>query len=255
MRLEGKIALVTGGSRGIGRATVERLASEGATVYFLYQRNEEAARAVEEAVRTATEGQSGSATAICADVRDNARAKEVVDEIVERHDSRLDILVNSAGIVRDGLFGMMTDEQWNDVIQTNVCGTFHYCRAVSQWMMMQRCGSIVNLSSTASIVPARGQVNYATSKGAINSLTRSLAKELAKRKIRVNAVAPGMIDTDMSQAVRGIAGDKIKEVIPFSRVGKPSEVASVIAFLASDESSYVTGQILCIDGGLSLGGY
>ena len=262
MRLEHKIALVTGGSRGIGRAVVERLASEGATVYFLYQNNAEAAKAVEtavaaKAVENTTDDSvtNGTAIALQADVRDADRVKEIVDEIVEKHDHRLDILVNSAGIVRDGLFGMMTDEQWSDVVQTNLYGTFHCCRAVSQWMMMQRSGSIINLSSTASIVPSRGQVNYATSKGAINSMTRSLAKELSKRKIRVNAVAPGMIDTDMSSAVRGLAGDKIKEVIPFSRVGKPEEVASVVAFLAGDDASYITGQIIYVDGGLSLGGY
>ena len=133
----------------------------------------------------------------------------------------LDILVNSAGIVQDGLLGAMTQQQWQDVIATNLGGTFNYCHAVTQPMMMQRQGSIVNLSSTAAEFAARGQVNYAASKGGINGLTRALAKELAVRKVRVNAVAPGMIETDMSQVVRGVAGDQIKNLIPLKRIGSP----------------------------------
>jgi 3-oxoacyl-[acyl-carrier protein] reductase len=165
------------------------------------------------------------------------------------------VLVNSAGIVQDGLLGAMTETQWRDVIETNLGGVFNYCHAVTQPMMMQRYGSIVNLSSTAAEFASRGQVNYAASKGGINGLTRALAKELAPRKVRVNAVAPGMIETDMSQVVRGIAGDQIKGIIPMKRIGKPEEIARVVAFLASDDASYLTGQILRVDGGLSLGGY
>jgi 3-oxoacyl-[acyl-carrier protein] reductase len=191
---------------------------------------------------------------VCADVRDLQRAHAVVDALIEEWGG-LDILVNSAGIVRDGLLGAMTAEQWRDVIETNLGGTYNYCHAVTQPMLMQRRGSIVNLSSTAAEFAARGQVNYAASKGGIDSLTRALAKELAPRKVRVNAVAPGMIATDMSEAVRGIAGDKIKDVIPMKRIGNPEEIAHVVAFLASDEASYVTGQIIRVDGGLSLGGY
>jgi 3-oxoacyl-[acyl-carrier protein] reductase len=250
MRFEGKTALITGGSRGIGRACVVRLVAEGATVAFLYQKNSEAADKLVAELAVPAERLRG----IQADVRDLSRAHQVVDALVEEW-GHLDVLVNSAGIVRDGLLGGMTEQQWREVLDTNLGGTYNYCRAVTQPMMMARRGSVVNLSSTASQFAARGQVNYAASKGAIDSLTRAMAKELAVRKVRVNAVAPGLIATDMSDVVRSLAGDKLKEIMPMKRIGNPEEVASVIAFLASDEASYVTGQIIRVDGGLSLGGY
>ncbi|MGW8256557.1 MAG: SDR family oxidoreductase, partial [Thermoguttaceae bacterium] len=179
---------------------------------------------------------------------------QIVDQLIERW-QRIDVLINSAGIVLDGLLGAMTQEQWTKVIETNLGGTYNYCHAVTQPMMMQRAGSIVNLSSTASEFASRGQVNYAASKGGIDGLTRAMAKELAVRNIRVNAIAPGMIETDMSQVVRGVAGDQIKKIIPLKRIGAPKEIAAVVAFLASDDASYLTGQIIRVDGGLSLGGY
>ncbi len=250
MRFEGKTAIVTGGSRGIGRACVARLAAEGAKVAFLYCNNQQAA----ESLAAELKATSGDVRAFQADVRDLQRAHQIVDQLFEEW-GKIDVLVNSAGIVHDGLMGAMTQEQWRDVLDTNLGGTFNYCHAVTQPMMMNRSGAIVNLSSTAAEFAARGQTNYAASKGGINGLTRSLAKELAPRNVRVNAVAPGMIETDMSQVVRGIAGDQIKKMIPLKRIGQPEEIASVVAFLASGDAAYLTGQVLRVDGGLSLGGY
>ncbi|MCD4728463.1 MAG: SDR family oxidoreductase [Pirellulales bacterium] len=250
MRFEGKTAIVTGGSRGIGRACVARLAAEGAKVAFVYNSNQQAAESLLDELKSAP----GEVRALQADVRDLGRAHQLVDPLFDEWE-RIDVLINSAGVVRDGLLGAMTADQWRDVIETNLGGTFNYCHAVTQPMMMARSGSIVNLSSTSAEFASRGQVNYAASKGGINGLTRALAKELAPRNVRVNAIAPGMIETDMSQVVRGIAGDQIKKMIPLKRIGRPEEIASVAAFLASDEAAYLTGQVVRVDGGLSLGGY
>ena len=249
MRLQGKTALVTGGSRGIGRACTERLAAEGARVAFLYHHNQEAADSLVALLRS----QGHDVKAIQADVVDTGRAEEIVADLLADW-KQIDILVNSAGVIRDGLFATMSPDQWHSVIQTNLTGTYNYCRAVAQPMLSSRKGSIVNISSVAAEFGSRGQVNYAASKGGIDGLTRCLAKELASRKVRVNGVAPGMIETDMSAAVRNLAGDRIKEAIPLRRVGQPQEIASVVAFLASDDASYITGQVLRADGGLSLGG-
>jgi len=249
MRFEGKVALVTGGSRGIGRACVARLAAEGAKVAFLYNRNSEAADALVAELADCP----GSVHPFQADVRDGARAKEIVGKLYDESGERIDILINSAGIIQDGLLGAMTEEQWTEVIETNLGGTFHYCQAATQFMMLQRSGSVINVSSTAAEFASRGQANYAASKGGINGFTRALAKELAKRKVRVNAISPGMIETDMSQVVRGIAAKEIKKAIPMQRFGQPEDIAGVAAFLASDDAAYITGQIIRVDGGLSLG--
>jgi 3-oxoacyl-[acyl-carrier protein] reductase len=249
MRLQGKTALVTGGSRGIGRACVAALSAAGARVTLVYQNNREAAEKVVEEMQAA----GRDVRALQADVGDAGQVDAAVAKVLDDW-QQIDILVNSAGIIRDGLFAVMSPEQWHDVIHTNLTGTYNLCRAVAQPMLSRRQGSIVNITSVASEFGSRGQVNYAASKGGIDGLTRCLAKELAARKVRVNAVAPGMIETDMSQVVRNLAGDRIKEAIPLRRVGQPEEIASVVLFLASDEASYLTGQVIRVDGGLSLGG-
>lgn len=250
MRFKDKIALVTGGSRGIGGAVVRRLASEGAEVVFVDLVLQESA----EALVAELTGQGAVVRAIQADVRDGEQARQLVDELVEQR-GRIDVLVNSAGIVRDGLMGAMTPEQWRDVLEVNLFGTYNYCRAAAPHMSYQRKGSIINVSSTAAEFPSRGQVNYAASKGGVEGLTRAMAKEFAPRGVRVNAIAPGLIDTDLSKAVRGLVGDRIKDIIPMKRIGTPAEVANAAVFLASDEAAYVTGQVLRVDGGFGLGGY
>jgi 3-oxoacyl-[acyl-carrier protein] reductase len=248
MRLKDQVALVTGGSRGIGRGIVKAFIAEGAKVAFVYRGNQPAA---DELVRQLSE-MGGTILALQADVT-HADAAQACVERVEREWGRFDILVNNAGIVRDDLFVRMEPEVWQSVLQTNLGGTYNFCRAVAYTLMKQRHGRIINISSLAAEHVNMGQVNYAASKGAINALTRALAVELASRNVTVNAIAPGFIETDMSKAVRNKAGEMIKKIIPMRRLGQPEDIAAVAVFLASPESGYLTGQVLTVDGGLSLG--
>jgi 3-oxoacyl-[acyl-carrier protein] reductase len=247
--LQDKTALVTGGSRGIGRAIVHGFAAAGAKVAFVYRGNREAAESLVADVTSS----GGTAIALQGDVADPATATRCVAEVLEKF-GRLDILVNNAGVIRDGLFVRMDADDWNQVIQTNLNGTFYFCRAVVEPMALrQRAGRIINVSSVAADFVNAGQTNYAASKGAINAFTRALAVEVAGRNVTVNAIAPGFIETDMSEAVRNKAGDIIKKMIPAKRIGKPEDVAHVALFLAGPGAAYVTGQVITVDGGLSLG--
>jgi 3-oxoacyl-[acyl-carrier protein] reductase len=248
MRLKDQVALVTGGSRGIGRGIVKAFVVEGARVAFVYRGNQAAA---DDLVREISQ-MGGTILALQADVT-NVEAAGACVERVEREWGRFDILVNNAGIVRDDLFVRMEPEVWQSVLQTNLGGTYNFCRAVAYTLMKQRHGRIINISSLAAEHVNMGQANYAASKGAINAFTRALAVELASRNVTVNAIAPGFIETDMSEAVRNKAGEAIKKIIPMRRLGRPEDIAAVAVFLASPESGYLTGQVLTVDGGLSLG--
>jgi 3-oxoacyl-[acyl-carrier protein] reductase len=245
--IAGKSVLVTGGSRGIGRAIVELFAAEGADVTFLYRGSTEAAAGVAEAARAA--GQR--VTAEQADVCDAEACAAVVERMVERC-GRIDVLVNNAGVIRDNLLGFLSPEDVQTVLDTNVVGVFNVTRAVVPHMISKRAGRIINVSSVAGDKGGRGQSNYAASKGAINAFTRAMAVELAPRRIRVNAVAPGVIETEMSQAVREAADDEVKSRILLRRYGTPGEVAYAVWFLASTFAEYITGQVLHVDGGFKM---
>ena len=249
MNLAGRTALVTGGSRGIGKAIVWALAKEGAKVAFVYRSNTEAA---EQLVSDLSLDQR-EAWAIQGDVRNKTEADAIVNQVLEKWE-KLDILVNNAGVIRDTLLALMTAEQWQEVIDTNLTGTFNFCQAVTRPMMSARYGRIINLSSVAAKVGNPGQANYAASKGGVEGFTRCLATELARRGVTVNAVAPGFIETDMTEAVRNAAGDQIKKRIPVRRLGQPEDISHAVLFLADERTSYITGQILTVDGGLTLGG-
>jgi 3-oxoacyl-[acyl-carrier protein] reductase len=249
MKLQGKVALVTGGSRGIGRAIVQAFAAQGAKVAVVYRGSTEAADALVNEVKQ----KGGTAIAVRADVTDPAAVQLCVEQ-VEKELGPVDILVNNAGVIQDDLFVRMEPEHWHTVLATNLGGTYNFCRAIAYPMMRRRAGRIINVSSIVAEHVNQGQTNYAASKGAINSFTRALAVELASRGVTVNAIAPGFIETDMSAAIRNKAGDLIeKKMIPMKRIGKPEDVANVAVFLASADSSYITGQVLTVDGGLSLG--
>ena len=239
------VALVTGGSRGIGRAIVEVLAGAGMNVTFTYR--EKAALAAE----VAAGGQGGRITAEKLDVRDAAACTDLVEKVVER-DGRIDLLVNNAGVIRDNPLTILEEEDVRVVLDTNVTGAFNVTRAVAPHMISKRRGKIINISSVAGEKGGRGQTNYAASKGAINAFTRALAVELAPRSITVNAVAPGVIETEMSRQVRERAPDEVMSRILLRRIGHPADVANAVWFLASRFADYITGQVLHVDGGFKM---
>lgn len=250
MLLKDQVALVTGGSRGIGRAIVKAFAKEGAKVAFVYRSKQADAESLIQEVKDA----GGTAMAIQGDVADAAFPEKAIEEVQKAFGGRLDVLVNNAGVIRDTLLVRMSDDDWRTVLSTNLDGTFRFCKVAADLMVFkQRFGRIINISSIAADHVNAGQTNYAASKGAINSFTRALAAEVAGRNVTVNAIAPGFIETDMSEAVRNKAGDLIKKMIPARRLGQPDDIAGVAVFLASPAASYITGQVITVDGGLSLG--
>ncbi|MGM0505763.1 MAG: 3-oxoacyl-[acyl-carrier-protein] reductase [Bacteroidota bacterium] len=247
MDMKGKRCLVTGGTRGIGRAIVLDLARAGANVAFTYARSKEAA----EEVAAEVEREGVEVLHFQADAVDTTRAEEVIASVVESWGG-LDVLVNNAGITRDNLILRMSEEQWDEVIQTNLKSIFNYCKAAVKPMMRARGGSIVNISSVVGLSGNAGQCNYAASKAGIVGFTKSFAKELASRSIRANVVAPGYILTEMTGELDDKVLESIKTETPLGRAGNPDEIAAAVRFLASDMSSYITGDVLRVDGGMAM---
>lgn len=245
--LAGKVALVTGAGRGIGKAIALALAAEGATVLVNYNGSKE--RALETVAQIEREG--GSGEAIGCDVSDFEACAGMAEEIIGKY-SRLDILVNNAGITRDNLLMRMTEDEFDDVIATNLKGAFNTIRHFSRYFLKQRSGKIINISSVSGVMGNAGQANYSASKAGVIGLTKSVARELASRGICVNAVAPGFVDTEMTQALPEKAREAAEALIPFGRMGSAGDIARAAVFLAGSGADYITGQVLCVDGGMAI---
>lgn len=245
--LENRTALVTGASRGIGRQIAISLAAEGAFVIVNYNGSKERA---EQVVKEITE-KGGKAAAVCCDVADNDACEEMVKNLITEY-GRVDILVNNAGITRDNLLMKMSEQEFDDVINTNLKGAFHTIRHLSRYFLKQRSGRIINISSVSGITGNAGQANYSASKAGVIGLTKSVARELASRGITANAVAPGMVDTEMTEVLSDSIKEQMLAQIPLRRIGNPQDIADAVVFLASDKASYITGQVLTVDGGMTM---
>ena len=243
--LNEKIALVTGASRGIGKAIALALAEAGAMVVINYNGSKERA----EEVKTQIEGMGGKAITYQCDVSDFAAVESMMKDVIKEY-GQIDILVNNAGITRDNLIMKMKEEDFDAVIETNLKGAFNTIKCISRQMLKQRSGKIVNIASVSGVVGNAGQANYSAAKAGMIGLTKAVAKELSSRGINVNAVAPGFIETDMTAALSDDVKKVAEQSIPFGRMGKPEEIADAVVFLASDKASYITGQVLCVDGGM-----
>lgn len=243
-----KTAIVTGGSRGIGRAICVRLAQMGMNIIFNYNSGEDAAK---ETVRLCQE-HGVEAYALQVDVSSSEACTAFVKEAMELSGGELAVLVNNAGVTRDGLIVRMSDEDFEKVLDVNLKGCFYMSREASKIMFKKRSGKIINISSVVGVMGNAGQTNYAASKAGVIGMSKSLSKELAARNVQVNVIAPGMIETDMTNVLSDAVKEKMQEAIPMRRIGKPEDIANAVAFLAGEESSYITGQVICVDGGMAV---
>ena len=244
MRLDGKVAIITGGNSGIGKATALLFAKEGAKVVITARREKQLQKVSEEILTM-----GGNVLAIASDISNPAECTKVVNETLEKF-GKLDILVNNAGITKDGLILRMKDQDFDDVLNVNLKGTFNTTKFVSQVMFKQKHGKIVNISSVVGLIGNAGQSNYSASKAGVIGFSKSVAKELASRNININVVAPGYIDTDMTKSLPDRVKEEILKSIPMKKIGNPKEVANLVLFLSSNLSDYITGQVINVDGGM-----
>lgn len=245
--LEGKIALVTGASRGIGRAIAIKLAEDGATVIINYNGSKDKANETLEIIK----GMGKEACISCFDVSDEESCKAGIDEILKEY-GHIDILVNNAGITRDNIIMRMSEQDFDDVLNTNLKGAFNTIRHLSRNFLKNKSGKIINISSVSGVIGNPGQANYSASKAGVIGLTKSVARELASRGICVNAVAPGFIETEMTKAMPENVLESAKASIPLGRIGQVDDIANMVVFLAGNKSDYITGQVFCVDGGMAI---